>query len=323
MSGHPTDTVLQPDARGIRHLEFRAMGTHCSVRFRLDDDRAALAFAAAVLDWVGRFEAKFSRFRPDSVITRINRAAGGDWVAVDEETGHMLRLAGDLHDRTHGVMDASMLPLLNVWDWKSVHERLPGKDEVLRALDLCGWGRVEHQAGAVRLPQSGMGLDFGGFGKEYAVDHVGRMAGLAGIADALIDFGRDILALGGNGTHPFWHIGVEDGIQPGSCWGGLAVSGQAVCASGDYNRHFMHDGRRYGHILDPRTGWPVSNGTRAVTAIASSCLEAGVFSTAVFVLGPREGIPLASLSRGVEVCAQTDSGIEGSRGFGRWLVKAA
>ncbi len=323
MSAPHTDFTLQPDTRGVRHLGFRALGTDCSVKFRLEDDRAALGFAADVLGWMGRFEAKFSRFRPDSVVSRINREAGGDWVPVDEETGHMLQLADDLHQRTHGVMDASMLPLLKVWDWKVVHEQLPAKDEVLAALDLCGWKRVERRPGAVRLPQAGMGLDFGGFGKEYAVDFIGRMAGSAGISDALIDFGRDILALGGNGSHPFWHIGVEDGLHPGSCWGGLAVSGQAVCASGDYNRHFIHDGRRYGHILDPRTGWPVANGTRAVTAIASSCLEAGVFSTAVCVLGPGEGIHLASLSRGVEICVQTDSGVDGTRGFGRFLVKAA
>lgn len=299
------------------------MGTHCSVKFRLEEDRAALEFAASVLDWVGGFEAKFSRFRPDSVVSRINRTAGGDWVEIDAETSHMLRLAGDLHQRTNGILDASMLPLLHVWDWKSVHERLPSKDQIHRALDLCGWHRVELRPDAVRLSRSGMGLDFGGFGKEYAVDYVARMATQRGIVDAMIDFGRDIVALGGNGTHPFWHIGVEDGNQPGNCWGGLAVSGHAVCASGDYNRHFIHEGRRYGHILDPRTGWPVANGTRAVTVIAPSCLEAGVFSTAVFVLGPREGLHLASLSRGVEVCVQTDSGVDGSRGFGRWLVKAA
>ena len=317
------DISLLPDPRGIRHLEFKAMGTHCAVKFRLADDAGARVFALAVLGWVGGFEARYSRFRGDSIVSRINRDAGGGWVELDAEAEHLLDLAGDLHQRTNGVIDAAMLPLIQIWDWKSVHRRLPDQSEIRRALDLSGWHKVERKPGAVRLPLAGMGLDFGGFGKEYAVDIVARMAGEHGISDALIDFGRDIFALGGNGAHPFWHVGIEDGNAPGSCWGGLAVSGRAVCSSGDYNRHFIHDGTRYGHILDPRSGRPVTNLMRAVTVVAPSCLEAGAYSTAVFVLGAREGLHLASLARGVEVCAQSATGIEGTRGFSRWLVKAA
>jgi thiamine biosynthesis lipoprotein len=314
---------IEPDARGVRTFEFHAMGTLCSVRFRLGDTQAAIRFSLAAIDWVSRFESRFSRFRTDSVISEINRAAGGGWVEVDEETDHLLDVAGDMHQRTNGIVDASLLPLLKVWDWKTVRERIPERREVTETMRLCGWHRVERRPGAVRLPLAGMGLDFGGFGKEYAVDMVARLAREHGIRDALIDFGRDLFALGGNGAHPFWHVGIEDGNHPGQCWGGLAVTDVAVCASGDYHRHFQHGGVRYGHILDPRTGWPVANGMRAVTVIAPSCLDAGAYSTAVFVLGAREGLHLATLARGVEVCAQTLSGTEGTRGFGRWLVKAA
>ena len=289
----------------------------------LADDRDALEFAADVLAWIGGFEKKFSRFRPGSVISRINAAAGRDWVEVDAEVEHLLGLADDLHRRTDGILDPTLLPLLRVWDWKKVHEKLPSVSEVKAALALTGWHKVQRKPGAVRLPEAGMGLDFGGFGKEYAVDYLAGMARQRGVTNALIDLGRDISALGGNGRHPFWHVGIEDGFNPGTCWGGLAASDVAVSASGDYARHFSHDGIRYGHILDPRTGWPVANGMRAVTVIAPSCLEAGVYSTAAFVLGPREGLHLASLARGVEVCAQAESGIHGTRGFGRRLVKAA
>jgi FAD:protein FMN transferase len=314
---------LQADDHGVRHLQFNALGTCCSVKFRLEDERAALNFAAAALDWIGKFEAKFSRYQPRSIVSRVNAAAGGDWVAVDPEMEHLLNLAADLHRRTEGILDPTLLPLLRVWDWKTAHLKLPTTVEVKAALALTGWEKVQRRPAAVRLPEVGMGLDFGGFGKEYAVDFLARMARDSGITDALIDLGRDIFALGGNGQHPFWHVGVEDGCKPGNCWGGLAVSGQAVSASGDYARFFTHGGQRYGHILDPRTGWPVTNGMRAVTVVAPSCLEAGIYSTAVFVLGPRAGLHLASLARSVEVCAQSESGIEGSHGFGRWLVKAA
>ena len=314
---------LQPDPQGVRRLEFRALGTNCSVRFRLDDDRRALDFAARALGWLQDFEARYSRYRPDSMVSRINEEAGGDWIEVDAGMEQMLDLADEIYHRTDGILDPTMLPLLRVWDWKTVHLRLPEKAVVKQALALTGWRKVQRRSGAVRLPASGMGLDFGGFGKEFAVDQIARIARGAGITDALIDLGRDVFAMGGNGRHPFWHVGIEDGCRPGQCWGGLALSGQAVSSSGDYARHFTHDGVRYGHILDPRTGWPVANGMRAVTVVGPTCLEAGIHSTAVFVLGVRDGLHLASLSRGVEVCAQTETGIEGTRCFGSYLVKAA
>ncbi len=317
-----TASHLPPDLHGVRQVEFRALGTNCSIKLRCTEDATALHYAAEALEWLGRFEAKFSRYRPTSLISRINDAAGG-WVETDDETDHLLRLADDLHRRTDGILDPTMLPLLRVWDWKTVHHTLPDRHAVKAALSLTGWEKVERRPGAVRLPVPGMGLDFGGFGKEYAVDFLTRMATLHGIPDVLVDLGRDIHALGGNGRHPFWHVGIEDGKRPGHCWGGVAVSGRAVSTSGDSARHFIHDGTRYGHILDPRTGWPAANGTRSVTVIANSCLEAGAYSTAVFVLGAGDGLRLASLARGVDVCIQTETGIDGTRSFGKYLVKAA
>lgn len=315
--------ALQPDAKGIRRMDFHAMGTTCSIRFRLDDEHDALAFAADALGWLGQFEEKFSRYRPASLISRVNASAGGDWVPIDSSMERLLDLAEDLHHRTKGILDPTMLPLLQLWNWKEAPRRLPQEAEVRAALCLTGWDKVQRRKGSVRLPATGMGLDFGGFGKEFAVDQIIRIARERGISDALVDFGRDIFAIGGNGSHPFWHVGIEDGLRPGHCWGGLAVTDRAVCASGDYARYFTHEGRRYGHILDPRTGWPVSNGMRAVTVIAPSCLEAGAYSTTAFILGAREGIHLASLCRGVEICTQSESGIDGTRGFGNWLVQAA
>ena len=318
-----TMPVLAPDALGVRRLEFAALGTNCLIKFRLDDERGALEFAAAALDWIGKFEAKFSRFRPDSMVSRINAAAGREWVKTDSEMETLLDIAAEVHACTDGIVDPTMLPLLKVWDWKVAHVKLPAREDVKTALALTGWRKVQRRPGAVFLPAAGMGLDFGGFGKEFAVDWLAALARQAGIQDAIVALGRDIHAMGGNGAHPFWHIGIEDGNQPGTCWGGLGVNGKAVSASGDYARYFSHDGVRYGHILDPRTGWPVANGMRAVTVVANTCLQAGIYSTAVFILGARDGLYLASLARDVEVCAQSEHGIEGSRGFGKWLVQAA
>jgi thiamine biosynthesis lipoprotein len=216
-----------------------------------------------------------------------------------------------------------MLPLVRVWDWKKAHEKLPDQSLVAKALSLVGWGKVRRRPGGVSLPEEGMGLDFGGFGKELAVDALAKIARNAGLRDVLVDLGRDVFAMGGNGAHPFWHVGIEDGNQPGKCWGGLAISDRAVSASGNYARQFSHHGVSYGHILDPRTGWPVSNRMSAVTVVARTCLEAGIYSTAVFVLGTQKGLELASRAQGVSVCSQTVDGIDGSRDFGQWLVQSA
>jgi thiamine biosynthesis lipoprotein len=313
---------LQEDPLGVRHLIFRALGTDCQIKFRKSDERSALQFAAKTLEWVGAFEANYSRFRPDSIISRINDAAGRSWVKTNPETDRLLDIADELFTRTDGILDATMLPLLKVWNWKEVHERLPDKSRVAQALALTGWAKVERRQGSVFLPEEGMGLDFGGFGKELAVDAIVKLAKVSGVKAALIDFGRDVFAIGGNGAHPFWHIGIESGSQPGTCWGGLAVSDRAVSSSGNYARKFTHDGIEYGHILDPRTGWPVRNGMQAVTVVGCTCLEAGIYSTAIFVLGTEKGLQLASRTLNLDVCTQSEKGIDGTRTFGQWLVQA-
>ena len=319
----PARYDLPPDTHGVRRVEFRALGTPCSIAFRHPDDRVALQFAADALGWLDSFEAKFSRFRETSLLWRINAAAGKEWVETDAEMERMLDLAEGVHNLTDGILDASMLPLLRVWDWKTVHTSLPAAEEIQKALSLTGWRKVQRRRNGVFLPHEGMGLDFGGFGKEFAVDRIARIAADKGVRDALIDLGRDIYALGGNGVHPFWHIGIEDALQPGRCRSGVALSNRAVSASGDYARSFLHGGRRYGHILDPRTGWPVANGVRGVNVVAQSCLEAGVYSTALCILGTHDGLRFASRARNVEALIQTDTGVSSSPGFVRWEVKAA
>jgi FAD:protein FMN transferase len=323
MTASSTTSIPRPDARGVRRVEFRALGTHCVIQFRHPGDQTARSFLASALGWLTEFEAKFSRFRPDSIISRINAAAGREWVQVDGETEQLLDLAADLHQITDGILDATMLPLLRVWDWKTVHTKLPDKAEIEAALALTGFRKLQRKPGRVFLPESGMGLDFGGFGKEYAVDQLVRIAREHGIQDALIDLGRDLYAIGGNGQHPFWHVGLEDARQSGTCWGGLAVSEFGVAASGDSLRRFEFNGARYGHILDPRTGWPVANGVRGVTVIAPTCLQAGIYSTTLCVLGLKDGLRFAACGRNVEACIQTDNGTEATPGFIRRQVQAA
>ena len=315
MTHSTAEMSIEPDERNVRTIEFRALGSSCKIQFIKSDEKTALKFLAEALSWLETFEKKYSRFIPESEVSKINTAAGIEWVKVDHHMEHILDLIDNLHGMTEGILDPTMLPLMKVWDWKTVHTRLPDSKAIDTALMLTGWGKVQRKPGAIFLPEKGMGIDFGGFGKEFAVDHVTRIAYQNGISDALIDLGQDLFAIGGNGVHPFWHVGIQDGRHKDKYLGGLAVSGYAVSSSGDYERGFEHDGVRYGHILDPRTGWPVSNGMFSVTALGPSCLQAGVLSTAVFVLGRKDGPAFASRGKDVEVCIQDDRGTEKTKGF--------
>ena len=124
----------------------------------------------------------------------------------------------------------------------------------------------------------------------------------------LVDFGQDIRVLGRPPGRPAWHIGLENPKSPGSCWGSVAATNHAVASSGDYLRCFVHEGRRYGHIIDPRTGWPVSNGCLSVNIVAPTCTLAGILSTTAFILGPQDGLQLINSTFGASGAVITETG---------------
>jgi thiamine biosynthesis lipoprotein len=166
-----------------------------------------------------------------------------------------------------------------------------------------------------------MALDFGGWGKEYAVDIVAEIAREHHLTCVLVDFGHDLRAIGTAPGKPGWHIGLEDPARPGAaCWGSLAIRDRGVASSGDYRRGFTHGGVRYGHIVDPRTGRPVAHGARQVTVIAPTCVQAGVLSTTAFILPPADGIRFIQESVGAEGCIVTDDSRHQTRGFFNYVV---
>ncbi len=283
---------------GISVLVFQAMGTVCRVSVADASSVGVNAYFQAVLDWVADFEAKYSRFLDGSLISRINRAAGTEWVSVDEEMERLFAMCQELRFFTRGVFDPTALPLIRLWNWKANPPVIPSESDIEAARELVGWSKIQRKPGAVFLPRHGMSLDLGGIGKEYAVDWVAQMAGQYGIENVLVDFGQDIRALGKPPGKPAWHVGLEDPKQPGTCWASVAATGVAVATSGDYLRHFNLGGKRYGHIIDPRTGYPVDNGCTSVTVIAPSCTLAGILTTTVFILGPTEGFELIQRSFG-------------------------
>lgn len=308
-------------AASLRRVSWRALGTSCEIQYACDDGARASRFEGKAIGWVADFEAKYSRFRPDSLVSRINAAAGREWVEIDAQMEQFLDLCESLFVITQGVLDVTALPLMRLWDYKTAAPRIPAENEITAARRLVGWPKVRRAPGRVFLPEEGMALDFGGWGKEYAVDVVAEIAREHGVAPALVDFGHDIRALGAAPGKPGWHIGLEDPAQPGGrCWGSIGVIDRGVASSGDYVRGFTLNGRRYGHIVDPRTGRPVANGCRQVTVITPTCLQAGVLATAAFVLGPEQGVRLIDETLGAEGCLLTASARYQTRGFFQYVV---
>ena len=314
-----TERVLRSARRSATaefyKLSFQAMNTACQVNFRLADSRLAREFQEETLQWVAEFEARYSRFIPDSLISRVNEAAGREWVEVDPETDVLFNLCQEMHFLTRGVFDPTALPLIRLWNWRADPPMIPDAAAIQAARELTGWKKVQRRTCGIFLPRQGMCLDLGGIGKEYAVDRVLTMALERGIPNVLVDFGQDVRASGAPPGKPAWHIGLDDPRQPGRCWTGVAATNHAVATSGDYLRRFVYQGRRYGHIIDPRDGYPANNGILSVSVIARHCTLAGVLSTSAFVLGPKEGCDLIALFSGSEGCLTGDTVRYKTKGF--------
>jgi thiamine biosynthesis lipoprotein len=306
----------------LNKLSFPALGTTCEVQYAAPAGRPqAEAFEHAAVAWVNAFEAKYSRFIPTSLVSRINAAAGYSWISVDEETDRLFELCETFFSMTQGVLDPTALPLIRLWNWKAANPVIPSASEIEAARKLVGWTKVRRSTGRIFLPIPGMALDFGGFGKEYAVDRVAQIALDHGITNALVDFGHDLRILGSPPGRTAWHIGLEDPQRPGSSSDSMAVAGNGgIASSGDYLRSFKVGNRRYGHIIDPRTGWPVTNGCQQATIIANTCLQAGVLSTTAFVLGVPRGLDFIQSYPNAEGLLITDNSRAQTRGFYRHVT---
>lgn len=304
---------------GLHKLDFRAMSTPCQVKLHGVSAAVARDYLQDVVEWVGQFEARYSRFIPDSLIGRINAAAGLHWVETDPETDRLLQLCHELFFFTRGSFDPTALPLMRLWNWKNQTPRLPGDDEIQAAKQSVGWNKIQRRPGGIFLPEAGMCLDLGGIGKEYAVDCVVNMAIQRGIPNVLVNFGQDVRVRGHAPGKNYWLIGLDDATNPGKCWTGVGVTDHAVATSGDYLRHFTLNGRRFGHIIDPRTGRPAQNDCRAASIIAPSCTIAGLLSTSVCILGAKEGLDLVELHPGAAGAVSTETTRLYSRKFHEYI----
>src|SRR5258706_5252480 len=144
---------MQVEARGNFHrLTCRAMSTPVNITFAATSAAMAQDFPRAAIDWIARFEARYSRFLPESIVGQINARSGGDWVELDEDADRLLSICAEMHCLTRGVFDAAALPLLRIWDWKAEPHRIPSESTILAAREISGWEKVQRRPRAMRLP---------------------------------------------------------------------------------------------------------------------------------------------------------------------------
>jgi len=261
------------------------MGSPCEILIDSDDERLANTLCKLVRDEALRIEHKYSRYRVDSVLSLIN-ASRGHPVTADAETAQLLDYAEQCHRLSDGKFDITSGVLRAVWRFDG-SDRVPEAAAVAKVLEHVGWHKLQWRNPVLILPE-GMELDLGGIGKEYAVDRCALLCSQTAAVSALINFGGDIYISGPRRGDQTWIIGIDDPHAAGTTGtGALQLRRGGVATSGDARRFLMKDGVRYGHILDPHSGWPVSGAPRSVTVVAQTCVEAGMLATFAMLQGAR------------------------------------
>jgi thiamine biosynthesis lipoprotein len=272
---------LEPRDNGIVAVTFRAMASPCEILLDTDDLDLAQHLGRAAAGEAWRIEAKYSRYLPDSVVSAINRSEGQP-IIVDAETAALLDYAAECHRLSAGKFDITSGILRRGWKFDG-SDRVPDPQAVSLLLPLVGFEKVNWQRPQISLPP-GMEIDFGGFGKEYAVDRALALVSASHPVAALVNFGGDLAANRPNHTGP-WQVAVERPDTEREPRLLLEVAQGALATSGDSHRFLLRDGVRYSHILDVHDGWPVRGVPRSVSVVASSCVAAGMLATLAMLNG--------------------------------------
>ncbi len=278
---HPSELQLEPRDSGLLAVTFLAMGSPCEILLDTDDQELARQLGQMAAREAWRIEAKYSRYLPDSIVSAINRSQGQP-VAVDEETAALLDYAAECHRISGGKFDITSGILRRCWRFDG-SDRLPDPDAIKSLLPLIGFDKVQWRRAQISLP-AGMEIDFGGFGKEYAVDRALAILTARHALPVLVNFGGDLTANRPNRCGP-WEVAVERPDTEREPRLLLALSQGALATSGDSHRFLLRDGVRYSHILDVHDGWSVRYAPRSVSVAASSCVAAGLLATLAMLNG--------------------------------------
>ena len=264
------------------------MGSPCELRLYANSKASAQEIATDTIAEIDRLEKKYTRYRDDSITTAINNSAGSkQGINVDDETAKLLNYAQVGYEQSEGLFDITSGILRKAWDFRSYI--VPDQFDINALLPLIGWNKVEWNAPLLRLPLVDMELDFGGYVKEYAADVAANKCIQAGIKGGLVNLGGDICIIGPHPDGNAWKVGIRHPRNPNMPMSFVYLSKGGLASSGDYERVMIVEGVRYGHILNPKTGWPV-NSLASASIYAEQCIVAGTSSTIAMLKGEDHGI---------------------------------
>lgn len=291
--GPPNLVAITSEPEGI-------MGTSCQLSAVVvlgQAGRAREALTAAEAE-LRRVEALMSTWIEGSEISRLNHAPPGEAVPLSRESRFVLGRARQLARETGGAFDVTCRPLVELWRRAGKRDELPSAEELAAALSLVGWREIRLEPGGAVKAAAGARVDLGGIAKGYGIDLAAEaMQAAAGLRGGLVDVGGDLRLFGQAPTPEGWVAAIRSPAGD-AVWAEITLSGGAVCTSGHALRFETIEGRRYSHIIDPRSGRPAS-GTVSVTVVGPTALDADAWATALSVLGP-EGLERLEGAPGIE-----------------------
>ena len=264
------------------------MASPCELLIDTQDQLLASQLLEQVFLQTQRIEQKYSRYVLGNLVHKINNS-DERWVEIDQETHRLLAFAQTCFDLSNGMFDLTSGVLRKIWNFTG-NGQFPSPDEVTEALKYIGWQHIEFTQQKIRLPY-GFELDFGGIGKEYAVDAAAKLCTrLAPNISVLVNFGGDIQVTRPRRHDAYWQVGIEsphaERYKNSNVLVKIASGGLAT--SGDARRFIIHNDIRYSHILNPKTGYPVTGAPRSVTVATDFCIQSGMLATMALLQG-REG----------------------------------
>ncbi len=262
--------------------EFFAMGCHCELLMETTDKEIANSLLTVARNEAWRLEALWSRYLPSSLVQRLNTHPERA-VDVDVETAAVIEYCKKLWELSDGAFDITSGVLRKVWTFDGSCA-VPSSAEVAQVLQRVGWQRVQWDPPTICM-QPGMQIDFGGVGKEYAVDRCSQLLEAESTVSCLVNFGGDCAVSQPAQRPGGWQIGVERAAAPGQAQQVISLETGAIATSGSTYRYRLHEGKRLSHIMDARTGWPVASAPAAITVSSSTCLEAGMLATLACLQG--------------------------------------
>lgn len=300
------------DAEAYHDKSFFAMDTIMTIR--VFGDRSAKKAMNKAIDRIKEIEKHMSSTYKDSDVFKINKAAGVEPVKVNDDTFYVIKKALEYGQLSDGALDITVRPIVELWGITSDNPRVPSKEEIDEKLALVDYRKVvlDEENKTVFLEEKGMGIDLGAIAKGYAADEAVRILREAGVKNALLNLGGNVITIGGNPDGRPWRIGIQDPRSQETGEPHFAIVGIAdatVVSSGDYERYieevYEKTGERYHHIFDPKTGYPADKGLIASTIISSSSIDADALSTILFIMGYEEGFKLIEKLDNVEAIAVT------------------